>query len=253
MSVLAERGRRFIKSRPALRNTAEHLWRLVEALPAPLRPVLEPVKGMVLREMTQREVLLVIDRLESVGVSYFVAGGWGIDLLVGRQTRRHKDLDVIIEGFDENEPKVRAALLALGFRHVDMDTGGIWMPSRSNFEDRAGHRIEILNIDWERVAIVLGAADERPDALGSRGLAREVFTSGTMNGRVVPCLTAKAQMVFHTGFHLEATGVNDMSLLQTTLESLNANSRSKERRKTIERRDEPETDAPTALRSQTKD
>ena len=36
-------------------------------------------------------------------------------------------------------------------------------------------------------------------------------------GRPVPCLTSAAQLLFHTGFHLEAAGSVDVALLQSEL------------------------------------
>jgi lincosamide nucleotidyltransferase A/C/D/E len=46
--------------------------------------------------MTADDVLEVIDALEGAGVSVWIDGGWGIDALVGEQTRPHDDLDVVI-------------------------------------------------------------------------------------------------------------------------------------------------------------
>lgn len=34
--------------------------------------------------------------LSDAGVSCWVVGGWGVDALLGRQSRPHKDLDVLV-------------------------------------------------------------------------------------------------------------------------------------------------------------
>ena len=39
----------------------------------------------------------VLDRLDEDGVPLCVAGGWGVDALVGRPSRDHRDLDLLID------------------------------------------------------------------------------------------------------------------------------------------------------------
>ncbi len=214
-SLAAERARQFIKRHNALMSGAERFWRAVDAVPAPVGPVLQSVKRRMIRETGWDELLLVVESLEHLGLGYWLAGGWGVDALVQRQTRRHKDIDIIIEDFERNEPKARQAFLALGFDHVKMDQGGVWMPWRSNFEDRAGHRIELLAIDWAHLNDVFSLAPEPRHPMSSQDLAGEVLTVGTLNGRSIPCLTRSAQLLFHTGFPLENAGTTDVSLLQT--------------------------------------
>ncbi len=43
--------------------------------------------------MRFEEVTRVLDGLDVARVRYWVAGGWGVAVLVGRQTRVHRDLD----------------------------------------------------------------------------------------------------------------------------------------------------------------
>jgi len=214
-SIAAERARQFIKRHNALLSGAERFWRAVDAVPAPVGPVLQLVKRRMIRETGWAELVLVVESLEDLALPYWLAGGWGVDALVQRQTRRHKDIDIIIEDFEHNEPKARQAFLALGFHHVQMDQGGVWMPWRSNFEDRAGHRIELLAIDWAHLNDVFALAAEPPNPTSTEDLAGEILTVGMLNGRPIPCLTRNAQLLFHTGFPLEDAGTTDVSLLHT--------------------------------------
>ena len=195
-AVAAERARRFIKRHPTLLRTSERFWRGVDGLPKPIRAIFNPLREPMLRETRWSEVLVVIEALESAAVPYWLAGGWGVDALVEKQTRRHKDLDVVIEGFQDNEPHLRRILLALGFHHVNMDTGGVWMPKRSNFENMAGHRVEFLEIDWDHLRSVFALDPEKSAraALPKEELFDEIFTVGTLNARRVPCLTTAAQL-----------------------------------------------------------
>ena len=44
--------------------------------------------------MTATEAPAVLDILERAGIEVWVDGGWGIDALLGLETRAHRDLDL---------------------------------------------------------------------------------------------------------------------------------------------------------------
>lgn len=47
------------------------------------------------KERTIKEVLMtVISLFEIAGITYWIDGGWGVDILAGRQTRDHRDMDI---------------------------------------------------------------------------------------------------------------------------------------------------------------
>jgi lincosamide nucleotidyltransferase A/C/D/E len=58
--------------------------------------------------MPADEVLRVLSALDAHGAGAVVGGGWGVDALVGRQTREHSDLDLWLSAADF-EPFVVAA------------------------------------------------------------------------------------------------------------------------------------------------
>src|SRR4051795_11221997 len=66
--------------------------------------------------MPAEHAAAVLARLEASGVDVWLAGGWGIDALLGRQTREHRDLDLLHRL--EEEPAVLAALSRLGYRET---------------------------------------------------------------------------------------------------------------------------------------
>jgi lincosamide nucleotidyltransferase A/C/D/E len=47
------------------------------------------------------QVLDLLARLAAAGVRVWIGGGWGIDALVGEQTRSHDDLDLAVDTRDE--------------------------------------------------------------------------------------------------------------------------------------------------------
>jgi lincosamide nucleotidyltransferase A/C/D/E len=50
--------------------------------------------------MNSADVINMYTALEKLGVEIWIDGGWGVDALLGEQTRPHKDLDIAIEQKD---------------------------------------------------------------------------------------------------------------------------------------------------------
>ena len=48
------------------------------------------------RETSGADVHRVLDSLRGADVDTWVSGGWGVDALVGHQTRPHRDLDLLV-------------------------------------------------------------------------------------------------------------------------------------------------------------
>ena len=59
------------------------------------------------------------DALQSAGLEHWFFGGWAVDLWVGRLTRAHDDIDVLVRRADE--AGVDAALTAAGWVHTPRD------------------------------------------------------------------------------------------------------------------------------------
>ena len=47
--------------------------------------------------MNESDVVALLEMAEQIGVDIWIDGGWGIDALVGYQTRPHNDIDIFIE------------------------------------------------------------------------------------------------------------------------------------------------------------
>ena len=72
-------------------------------------------------ELTPRTAALAsaADALESAGLDHWFFGGWAVDLWVGRLTRPHDDIDVLVRRVDE--ARVHDALTAAGWIHTPHD------------------------------------------------------------------------------------------------------------------------------------
>jgi len=89
-------------------------------------------------EITAHDAIELLDLIESVGIEVYVDGGWGVDALLGRQTRRHLDLDIALPFRDL--PLLRQLLIVAGF--VQIPTDDTW---QHNFvvQDERFRRIDI--------------------------------------------------------------------------------------------------------------
>jgi len=150
------------------------------------------------------EVVRVLDRLEQDALAAWLDGGWGVDALVGRQTRPHKDVDIAILLSEAHA--VTAVIKALGYRVVHDE-----MPTRLDLRDHRDYRIDLHPI----------ALDGRGDGLqqlqdGTFGTytAEGLTGTGVINGRPVRCLSPSLQLKFHQGYELDDDDRHDIRLLQ---------------------------------------
>jgi ribosomal-protein-alanine N-acetyltransferase len=155
-------------------------------------------------DMPAAEVLRVLAAAAGRNVRVWIAGGWGVDALLGEQTRAHADLDLAFNAADESA--LLDALAQLGYRVV-LD----YRPARMAVADDDGHEVDLHPV--------------RFDPLGSgvqAGLHGEAFhyppdgfTTGSIAHQPVACLTAEQQVRFHTGYDLREQDRHDLARLQT--------------------------------------
>jgi lincosamide nucleotidyltransferase A/C/D/E len=172
--------------------------------------VIEPVRRRFIR-MRLRDVLEVVDALDAAGVRVWLAGGWGVDALLGRQTRAHSDLDLAFEAEAEGVAQSRALeqLGRLGYRHIEHeDSAGKWLPVRICMRDPAGRTVDLLPVTINRSATGLSTG-LRPDT----GYPIDAFTVGSLDGRRVGCLSPGLQMAFHEGYEPRRIDRHDIALL----------------------------------------
>src|SRR6185312_3798125 len=89
--------------------------------------------------MDAKSALKILGRLESWGVPAWVDGGWGIDALVGAQTRPHADLDLVVARPDCG--LVQAALEPLGLVHDTWVAPGL--PARVVLRTDRGRQVDL--------------------------------------------------------------------------------------------------------------
>ena len=151
--------------------------------------------------MLLADVRAVLTVLDGVGAASWVVGGWGVDALVGRQTRDHRDLDLLL-GADRLSECVRL-LGDLGYA-VESD----WLPVRVE--------LAAPGVGW----VDLHPVERAPDGLVQQGPDGTTYaypaaclTVGRLDGRPVPCLTAERQLEAHTGYPPRPQDDHDLALL----------------------------------------
>ena len=135
--------------------------------------------------MHAADVVEVIDALELAGVDAWIHGGWGIDVLLGEQTRAHDDLDVIIRA-DDIEAAIRATR-DLGFASMTDE-----LPQVFVVRDAADRRIDFHPVCFRSDGSAVQESNRGGEwAFSARGL----LGTGSINGREIRCLTPEEQAV----------------------------------------------------------
>ena len=157
--------------------------------------------------MQARDVLQVLDSLHNEGVRVWLDGGWGVDALVGEQTREHDDLDCVIALSDV--PLARDALENSGFAVAHDE-----LPTRFVVRDGTDRRVDFHTVTFDAAG---GATQELQD--GSLApYPRDGFSGTGQIGDVqIPCLTAAVQVLHHVGYDPDEKDHHDMRLLADRL------------------------------------
>jgi lincosamide nucleotidyltransferase A/C/D/E len=163
--------------------------------------------------LTAEDAIELCEILAAAGVRYWVVGGWGVDALLGRETRRHKDLDIL--ALVEDLPLLRRTFAEPGFsqslvweekRWINSD--GERSPTAFVVADAAGRAIDIHLFELRAHGHVIQHYDNPwplPDSFAERG---------TIGGVPVPCVTRETQIRMHTGYELPREQQLDLELLR---------------------------------------
>lgn len=156
------------------------------------------------RVMTAEDVLSVLALLRRAEVDVWIGGGWGIDALIGEQTRDHRDLDLMHR--QDQEAAVVAALFEAGF--VESLS---WRPIRFVVTAPDGREIDLHPLVFGGDGSAVQAS---PEPEGPFVYPSSCFVTGTIEGMDVPCLSAEQQVYFHQGYEPTDRDRHDMAQLR---------------------------------------
>jgi lincosamide nucleotidyltransferase A/C/D/E len=158
------------------------------------------------KEIDAADASRILGQLEAAGLVVWLDGGWGVDALVGRQTRPHQDLDLVIARDDL--AAAQQTLAPAGFAHDATAMPGL--PARLVLVDADGRQVDLHPVIFDRHGY--GWQDLGADAWGAYP-AEELTATGVISGRPVRCKTPTLEVRHRLGYPLTATDRHDLALL----------------------------------------
>lgn len=157
-------------------------------------------------EVSEAVATELCDVLVAAGVRFWVAGGWGVDALVGRRTRPHRDLDLLIDA--DQEAATLSVLTQLGYV-INTD----WRPVRVELGRPGGGYVDVhpvvFDLAGNGIQAGLGDTVYRYRA--------DVFTTGRIGGRAIGCVGVSKQLEAHQGYPARPQDRHDLALLHALL------------------------------------
>jgi lincosamide nucleotidyltransferase A/C/D/E len=150
-------------------------------------------------EMSGDVVVELMQLFNQQSIDVVVDGGWGVDALLGEQTRSHADVDIALQHKDV--PKLRALLEARGYKDVPRDDTRDW-----NFVmgDEQGHEVDFHSYTFDAHGTLVFGVEYPLDSLTG---------TGSIQGQPVKCISAEWMVKFHVGYDLDENDYRDVSAL----------------------------------------
>lgn len=159
------------------------------------------VKRQEQPEMSVTDAVQLLQLFAQYGIEVIVDGGWGVDALLGVQTRTHRDLDIALQHRDV--PQLRALLEAQGYREVPLD---YTCKCHLVLGDGEGHEVDIHSYTFDADGKFIFGFPYPPDALTRIG-------SGTIQGYPVKCISVGWQIKLHLDYPPDEDDYYDVAAL----------------------------------------
>ena len=154
--------------------------------------------------MRASSLLTVVELLEAEGIAVWLDGGWGVDALLGRQTREHDDLDVVVELADVS--RITEVLTRLAYAVV---AGAA--PKSFVMVDPRGLQVDVHPVTFDAEG---GGVYEMEDGKTWVYPAQGFTGRGTVDGRPIRCLSPEVQVLVHSGYELTGKDYRELYLLR---------------------------------------
>lgn len=166
--------------------------------------------------LSPHDAVVLCELLTERGIRFWVMGGWGVDALLQRETRPHKDLDVLVALADL--PTLWSLLDEHGFtlrytweenRWVDGEAER-W-PTAFVAADAQDRQLDVHVVDIGPNGAIIQLYDNPwpfPDSITGRG---------NIAGVAVTCVSRETQLAMHTGYTLPAGQLRDLELLRANV------------------------------------
>lgn len=150
------------------------------------------------------DVIGLYASLENLGVEIWIDGGWGVDALLGEQTRPHKDLDIAIQ--QKDIPILRQFLQSQKYKDIKSEEARAW-----NFVlgDENGREVDVHVLVFDEK----GNGMYGPPEKGEMYPADSLTGTGKIQGQTVRCISPEWMVKFHSGYQLKEKDFRDVSAL----------------------------------------
>lgn len=150
--------------------------------------------------ITEKDAIDLINLAESLGITVFLDGGWGVDALLGRQTREHQDIDLFVE--ETQAARFIRALHQQGFKER---TEAYSTPQHIVFADADGRTVDLHLFTYTSDGEIVFEGETYP--------ADTFSGEGCIGEKKVSCIPPQAQVAFHTGYVFDENDVKDVLAL----------------------------------------
>jgi lincosamide nucleotidyltransferase A/C/D/E len=162
--------------------------------------------------MSQEQVLELGRLFAAHAIDHWLVGGWGVDALLGAQTRPHKDLDLLIRLKDV--AKAMQLIEERGFKLAYTWPESRWLdgvkpiPTAFVMTHADGRELDfhVIRLDAD--------GSPHPEWQTDWDLAAVDLTSGSIGGVAVRCTTADRQLRDHGEYEMPLDHARDMELLR---------------------------------------
>lgn len=161
------------------------------------------------RDLGASDVVEILGWLEEAQLNVWIDGGWGHDAVLGEQTRRHDDLDLIADR--EDSERLIAALTERGFAVTERDSSDAFV-----VEDGDGRQVDIHCVRFDAEgngAYRMRNGEDWPFP------AEALQGHGSIGGRPLRCLTPEHQVVCKRRFRAKRSGPSGRAPVARTLRS----------------------------------
>ena len=136
-------------------------------------------------------------------IKVFLDGGWGVDALLGYQSRAHNDIDIFVEKKDYQN--FIEMMKANDFYEIKMEYTTL---NHTVWEDAKNRIVDLHCFEYTGEGEILYEGDCFPiETFSGKGKIEEIEVS---------CIEPYSQVMFHLGYEFDENDVHDVKLLCET-------------------------------------
>jgi lincosamide nucleotidyltransferase A/C/D/E len=165
--------------------------------------------------VSAEDVISIYQNLSANDIQVWLTGGWGIDALLQKQTRPHKDLDVIM--LVDDIVRMRDILSRDGYGLKELWSENSWVVGADGTETPTAFVLqdsEVREVDVH--AMRLDNRGNGVPAWVDEGLVfkrKDLAGEGMIAGFAVRCISPDMQVLCHMGYDLPHVQLRDLELL----------------------------------------